>query len=62
MKLKHELFCRAMIKHLGHQTDAYLEVYGCKRTSAASSASRLLKKRVVIKNDDLDAGDVDNNC
>lgn len=52
--LKHELFVRSLIKHMGHKTNAYLEVYGCKRTSAASSASRLLRNKAVIKEEDLD--------
>ena len=40
---KHELFAQALIKHKGHQTNAYLEAYpGVKEASARTNASRLL--------------------
>ena len=40
---KHELFAQALIKHGGHQTKAYLEVYPkSKYASARHSASLLL--------------------
>jgi phage terminase small subunit len=43
MKIKHELFCQALIEHNGNATKAYQQVYGCKGESAAVSGCRLLR-------------------
>ena len=43
---KHELFAQALIKHKGHQTNAYLEIYP-KSVSARFCASRLLANVVI---------------
>jgi phage terminase small subunit len=43
LKPSHEMFAQALIKHKGHQTNAYLEAYpGVKEASARTNASRLL--------------------
>jgi hypothetical protein len=45
---KHELFAQALIKHKGHQTEAYMEVYPkSKYDSARHSAAVLLRNAYI---------------
>jgi hypothetical protein len=50
LKPKEELFAQALIKHQGHQTNAYLELHPhVKEPSARANASRLLSQGLGIK-------------
>ena len=43
LTIKHQMFARRLVESKGNQTRAYIATYGCSVSSAAPSASRLLR-------------------
>ncbi len=46
---KHELFAQALVKHKGHQTHAYLEVYPSSNYDSARHSASILLRNAYIK-------------